>query len=173
MESMNQPTLQILGTRGIPAGHGGFEAFAEMFALYLVQQGWYVRVYCQRPSSERFSIENWKGVELYKIPVPGSGAFSTIHFDIVSMRMALKCKMPILTLGYNTAFLNALPRLKGIPNIINMDGIEWKRGKWGPLEKAFFYLNEHLGARFGDHLIADHPEIQKHLRILIYALLNL
>ena len=160
---MSQHALQILGTRGIPAGHGGFEAFAEMFALYLVQQGWYVRVYCQRPSSERFSIEDWNGVELYKIPVPGSGAFSTIHFDILSMRMALKCRRPILTLGYNTAFLNALPRLRGIPNIINMDGIEWKRGKWGPLEKTFFYINEHLGARFGDQLIADHPEIQKEM----------
>lgn len=32
--------LAILGTRGIPARHGGFETFAEHLALYLVNRGW-------------------------------------------------------------------------------------------------------------------------------------
>ena len=39
-------TLRILGTRGIPAAHGGFETFAEHLALYLVNKGWRVIVYC-------------------------------------------------------------------------------------------------------------------------------
>jgi hypothetical protein len=34
---MNQPTptLRILGIRGVPAAHGGFETFAERLALDL------------------------------------------------------------------------------------------------------------------------------------------
>ena len=32
--------LRILGTRGIPARHGGFETFAEKLALHLVSRGW-------------------------------------------------------------------------------------------------------------------------------------
>ena len=44
----NSPrTLRILGTRGVPAAHGGFETFAEYLSLYLVAQGWRVVVYCQ------------------------------------------------------------------------------------------------------------------------------
>ncbi|MEE4465772.1 DUF1972 domain-containing protein, partial [Azotobacter chroococcum] len=39
--------LNILGIRGVPAQHGGFESFAEKLALYLVGQGWQVTVYCQ------------------------------------------------------------------------------------------------------------------------------
>ena len=39
--------LRILGTRGVPAAHGGFETFAEQLALYLVDKGWRVVVYCQ------------------------------------------------------------------------------------------------------------------------------
>ena len=35
--------LRILGIRGIPAAHGGFETFAEHLALYLVKHGWEVR----------------------------------------------------------------------------------------------------------------------------------
>lgn len=42
------PKLLILGTRGIPAAHGGFETFAERLALFLAGRGWQVGVYCQR-----------------------------------------------------------------------------------------------------------------------------
>jgi glycosyltransferase involved in cell wall biosynthesis len=160
---MSPYSLQILGCYGIPASHGGFEAFAEMFAQYLVAKGWNVRVYCQVSSKEKHRVTDWNGVELYHVPAWGSNAYSTIQYDMRCMRIALKAKMPILTLGYNTAFLNVLPRLKGIPNLINMDGIEWKRGKWGMMAKAFFYLNEHLGSWNADHLVADHPEIKSHL----------
>jgi len=38
--------LAILGTRGIPAQHDGFETFAERLALHLVSNGWAVTVYC-------------------------------------------------------------------------------------------------------------------------------
>jgi hypothetical protein len=34
----------------------------------------------------------------------------------------------VLTLGYNTAVFCVAYRLKGITNLINMDGIEWRRG---------------------------------------------
>ena len=54
-------------------------------------------------------------------------------------------------------------RLKGIPNVINMDGIEWARAKWGAVAKAWFWLNDWAGCWLGSHLIADHPEIKRHL----------
>ena len=39
--------VHVLGTRGIPARHSGFESFAEPFCLYLAEKGWDVTVYCQ------------------------------------------------------------------------------------------------------------------------------
>ena len=44
-----------------------------------------------------------------------------------------------------------------------MDGLEWRRQKWSTPEKAWLYLNERLGCWFGNHLVADHPEIENHL----------
>ena len=41
------PTVRMLGTRGVPANHGGFETAAEHIGLYLAEQGWRVVVYCQ------------------------------------------------------------------------------------------------------------------------------
>lgn len=44
-----------------------------------------------------------------------------------------------------------------------MDGIEWKRQKWGTIARGWFWLNERFGCWFGNHLVADHPEIENHL----------
>ena len=71
-----------------------------------------------------------------------------------------------MTLGYNTtAFCPpcALYRLKGLRNVINMDGVEWRRQKWGGVAKLWFWLNDWAGCWLGNYLVADHPEIKKHL----------
>ncbi len=47
--------------------------------------------------------------------------------------------------------------------LINMDGIEWQRPKWSLPVRAWFYLNEWLGAWLGHRLVADHPAIADHL----------
>jgi hypothetical protein len=46
MNIQSNKHIRILGTRGVPAAHGGFETFAEHLALHLVRRGWQVTVYC-------------------------------------------------------------------------------------------------------------------------------
>ena len=50
-----------------------------------------------------------------------------------------------------------------------MDGIEWKRDKWGNLAKTWFWLNERFGCWIGNHLVADHPKIKEHLATRVDA----
>jgi glycosyltransferase involved in cell wall biosynthesis len=161
--STSRNAIQILGTRGIPAQHGGFETFAEHFSIYLQQKGWQVTVYCQEEGTGEIYEDEWNGIQRIHIPVTQEGAKGTVVFDWKSTLHAAKRKVPVLTLGYNTAILSILYRMKGVKNLINMDGIEWRRGKWSPLERAWLYVNEKLGAWLGNHLIADHPEIKNHL----------
>jgi glycosyltransferase involved in cell wall biosynthesis len=85
-------------------------------------------------------------------------------FDWLATRHAARSGELCLTLGYNTAVFCALLRWKGIPNLINMDGIEWSRAKWRPAAKAWFWLNERAGCWLGNHLVADHPQIKLHLQ---------
>lgn len=158
---MNRKLL-ILGTRGIPAQYGGFETYAERLALYLVGKGWEVTVYCQVEGKE-LREKYWKGIRLVHIPVKRDNAIGSIIFDFKSTLHAIQEEGIPLVLGYNTAIFSLLYRLKGRVNLINMDGMEWQREKWSPLAKAWLYLNEHFGAWFGNHLIADHPEIKNYL----------
>lgn len=162
-------SLLILGTRGVPAQHGGFETFAEKLSLFLVAQGWQVTVYCQEDSGEKMWESTWEGVRRIHIPVATSGALGTIIFDLKATWHALSQRGLFLTLGYNTAIFNLLQRVKGQVNVINMDGIEWRRDKWGLIAKTWFWLNERAGCWIGNHLFADHPRIKDHLATRVRA----
>lgn len=157
-------TIQILGTRGIPAAHGGFETLAQELSLYLAKKNWNVVVYCQEDSSCFFiNKSSWSDVDLIKIGLPFSGSLGSVFFDLVSMIIAAFKRQPILLLGYNTACFAIIARMFLVPVIINMDGIEWKRQKWGFFAKSWFWVNEIFGLFLSSFMIADHPHIRKHL----------
>lgn len=156
-------SIAISGTRGIPAAHGGFETFAERLALYLTGKGWTVTVYCQEIGSGVIHESIWQGIRRVHIPVKQNSALGTIIFDWRSTLHTCHEKSLKLTLGYNTAAFSIIYRFKRLNGLINMDGLEWKREKWGAPEKTWLYLNERLGVWFANHLVADHPEIKKHL----------
>lgn len=161
--------LRILGTRGVPAAHGGFETFAEKLALFLVAKDWRVVVYCQDDGVGKQTEDTWEGIERVRIPVASTGPKGTVVFDWLATVHAARHRDLCLTLGYNTALFCALLRLRGIPNLINMDGIEWSRAKWGPIAKAWFWMNERAGCWLGNHLVADHPQIEAHLQTRVAA----
>lgn len=160
---MTHKSLVILGIRGVPAQHGGFETFAERASLYLIARGWEVFVYCQEEGNGNIYESEWNGIKRIHIPVKGDNAFSTIVFDLISVFHSLQFRGVFLTLGYNTALFNLAHFAWRKRNLINMDGIEWKRAKWSRLGRAWFWINERFGCWFGTHLIADHPEIKAHL----------
>lgn len=155
--------LIVLGIRGVPAQHGGFETFAEYLCKYLSVREWNITVYCQEEGVGPIYESEWEGVKRIHIPVKQEGPLGTIIFDFRSIVHSLRHSGIFLTLGYNTAVFNLLHRLFRKTNVINMDGIEWKRQKWGGLAKAWFWLNERFGCWFGNHLVADHPRIEDHV----------
>lgn len=156
--------LLILGTRGVPAEHGGFETFAEKLSTHLVQKGWSVTVYCQEDWDRTVPYETmWGRVRRVHIPVKQQGPIGTMIFDLKAALHARNQAALGLTLGYNTAIFNLVQRLRKKPNLFNMDGVEYQRAKWGPLAKLWLRLNERIACWSGSHLIADHPKIAEHL----------
>src|ERR1700677_4346482 len=129
----SENSILIMGTRGVPASHGGFETFAEHLALFLVERGLNVSVYCQDevPVVERrIAIEEWRGIRRIKEQVAATGPRATLEFDWHCIRDAVGRPGVCLVLGYNSAILLPYLRLYGRKVITNMDGIEWRRAKW-------------------------------------------
>lgn len=161
--------VNIMGTRGIPAAHGGFETFAGQLAPYLAARGWRVNVYCQidpdaqgrtRPDYE----DDWNGIHRIHVGTTRAGSLGSFAFDWKCVRDVVKRPGVDLVLGYNTAIFNLLQRALGRRISINMDGIEWKRAKWSRAIKSWFWVNELIGAHSFSIPIADHPSIAEHLQ---------
>ena len=158
------PTVRILGTHGVPAGYGGFETAAENVARFLVGRGWRVVVYCQAAGTGPIREDVWNGIERVTVAVNREGWLGTSQFDLVTIRHATAHRDLCLTFGYNTAIFNLIQRLARVPNVVNMDGIEWSRARWGKARQAILYVNERIACWVGDELIADHPQIAVYLR---------
>ncbi len=162
-QSGRRPALAILGTRGIPARHGGFETFAERLALHLADRDWDVEVYCQS-DGEADEPPEYSGVRLRHIRTRVPGALGTLVFDWHALRQACATgPRLLLTLGYNTGSFAIYSRLRRRTGVINMDGIEWRRSKWSAPARAWFWANDWMACHLHDHLIADHPAIADHL----------
>ena len=157
--------VNILGTRGLPPAHGGFETFAGKLAEYLFDRGWSVTVYCQDDSGTRSDGETdtWQGVERVFFQTGRGGPIGTMAFDFKCARHCMGQPGIDLILGYNTAIFNLPQRLLGRRVLMNMDGIEWRRAKWGPVAKTWLFLNEVIGANLAHVTIADHPRIAGHI----------
>ncbi|MGP9683228.1 DUF1972 domain-containing protein [Brachybacterium sp. AOP3-A1-3] len=161
-----QPTVRILGTHGVPAAYGGFETAAENVGIYLRDQGWKVIVYCQVPGQGATTTDVWNGLERVLIPESRDGWLGTSSFDLKSVRHALRAHRKgdvWLTFGYNTGVFDIIPRLRRIPNVVNMDGMEWTRKRWGIARQAILLANERIAGCVGNVLIADHPVIAQYL----------
>jgi glycosyltransferase involved in cell wall biosynthesis len=156
-------TVRILGTHGVPANYGGFETAAENVGLFLRDQGWRVIVYCQVPGDGAVTEDTWHGLERVNIPVKREGWLGTSEFDFRSIVHASRFRDICLTFGYNTAVFNVVQRIKRIPNVINMDGIEWSRARWGKMKQTILWVNERIACWVGNDLIADHPVIEEYL----------
>ncbi len=158
-----RPCVRILGTHGVPANYGGFETAAEKVGLHLLAAGWRVIIYCQVDGTGEISYDEWRGIERVNVPVDLPGWRGTSLFDLKCVKHASQFDDLCLVFGYNTGIFNTWQRFKKIPMVINMDGIEWSRARWGFFRQAILYINERFSAAVGNHLIADHPEIEKYL----------
>lgn len=161
-----EKSVIILGTRGIPAAHGGFETFVEQLAVFLVDRGWHVIAYCQNEVdvvSERITHDFWNGVERRHVNVASRGPKATLEFDWHSIVDAVRNPGLCLIMGYNSGLFIPYLRLHGRTVMTNMDGIEWQRRKWGTFAKAWLWANEWIAAWSSQRLVADHPRIADHL----------
>jgi len=154
--------IAILGARGIPARYGGFETFADEISRRLVQSGFEVSVFCEATSETQPST--YRGVDLIYVARPSAGALSTIAYDCLCLWQARKSYDVVYMLGYGSSIFCFLPRLWGTQVWINMDGLEWKRGKWGILGRSYLHLMEWIATWMPNRIIADARSIRTDLR---------
>ncbi len=156
--------IGILGTRGIPNAYGGFEQFAQYLALGLFRKGYEVYVY--NSSEHPYRDKEWNGIHIihcrdWEKSIGTAGQFI---YDYNCFKDAAGRNFDILLqLGYtsNSIWHRRWPR-KAV-NVINMDGLEWKRSKYNKLTRNFLRLAERWAVKHGDILVADSIGIRDYI----------
>ena len=129
--------VAIIGTVGIPGKYGGFETLAHQLVTHLNHKVDFT-VYNSRFSYEKEErMKYWNRARIIYVPLKANGVQSIIY-DIFTMIHALFFAEVLLILGVSGCV--ALPLLKLFTSkriIVNIDGLEWRRDKWGKFQKKF------------------------------------
>lgn len=156
--------IGILGTRGIPNRYGGYEQCAEFLAAGLVQKGHEVYVY--NSHNHEYQDSEWHGVHIVHCNDPEDkiGTAGQFLYDLNCINDARKKHFDIvLQLGYTSSSVWWWRWPKDAVNLVNMDGLEWKRSKYSAKVQRFLKHAEKWAARHGNILIADSLGIQQYL----------
>jgi glycosyltransferase involved in cell wall biosynthesis len=147
--------IAIVGTRGIPNRYGGFERFAEQISSRFADHGHDVTVYCRRaftqpddeydrrvkrvivPSLHQKHLDTWV-----------STLFAAIHAARARYDVVLMCNVANAPFCY-------LPRMLGTPVVLNVDGLDRKRGKWNVLGQQVLHFCEWISSFSSTRLVTD------------------
>jgi len=155
-------SVAVIGTRGYPSYYGGFETAVRRLAPFLADAGWDVNVYCRAGQTKDDDEARDPRIRTTRTVGLESRSLSTLSFGLSSVLHALWHKPEVaLVMNVANGFFLPLLKLRGIPTVVNVDGIEWERAKWNRFAKSVFRLGARLTARYGTILISDSLEIQR------------
>jgi glycosyltransferase involved in cell wall biosynthesis len=156
--------IAIVGTRGIPNRYGGFERFAEQISSRFVEHGNDVTVYCRRaftrpddeydrrvkrvivPSLHQKHLDTWV-----------STFFAAVHAAFQKYDVILMCNVANAPLAY-------IPRIFGTPVVLNVDGLDRKRGKWNWLGQQVLHFCEWVSSFSPTRLVTDANSIHDYYK---------
>jgi glycosyltransferase involved in cell wall biosynthesis len=154
--------ISIIGTVGIPAKYGGFETLTEYLTINLCNQ-FDIIVYC---SSKNYveKLETHNNAKLNYVNLNANG-IQSIPYDVISILKSLGNSDTLLILGVSGCISLPFVRLFSKKKIIiNIDGLEWKRDKWGKGAKRFLKYSEKLAVKYADAVVTDNKVIQEYVK---------
>jgi glycosyltransferase involved in cell wall biosynthesis len=159
--------IAMVGTRGVPARYGGFETAVEEVGRRLADAGHRVVVYCRTTPGDDAAAraESYLGMELVHLPAARKRALETLSHSALSVGHLLGHRTDAAFV-FNAANSPLLPVLRAarIPVATHVDGLEWRRAKWGGAGRRYYRGAEALAVRWSDALIADAVGIADYYR---------
>jgi glycosyltransferase involved in cell wall biosynthesis len=156
--------IAIVGTRGIPAAYGGFETLAWELSSRLAQRSHEVTVYCRSGRTDE-SIAVPPGVRRRFLPyVPGKYLETVSHTGLSVLDSLLRGYDAMWVGNAANAVYCAIPRLRGTKVVLNVDGIERQRRKWGIAGRAWYSLGERFALVYPNAIVSDADVIRDYYR---------
>ena len=157
--------VAVVGIQGVPAKYGGFETLVENIIGENCSEGIHYTVFCSAKDYASHP-ESYKGVSLKYIPFFHANGAQSTPYDILSFLYCLKGYDAVLVLGVSGCIFLPLFRLLFRKRLlVNIDGLEHRRAKWGRFAKWFLRTSEAMAVRCADVIIADNKGIQDYVEV--------
>ena len=157
--------VAIVGTQGVPATYGGFETLVENIIGDNASPDIQYTIFCSSKDLDQIKYPTtYKAANLTYVPLRANGTQS-IPYDIFSLIKSVCGYDVVLVLGVSGCLFLPIFRLfcrKKL--IINIDGLEHRREKWGKLARWILRTSEKMAVKFADVVIADNKGIQDYVR---------
>ena len=150
--------IAVFGIRSIPSTYSGYETFCTAFLPELVERGHDVTLFTRGAIGKQ---EPYKGVRRIGLPSVRTKQLDTLSHAFVSAWTARRGEYDV-ALVFNVANAPALSLLKtSIPRVLNVDGQEWKRGKWSEAGRRVFRGCAQLAKYTATELVTDCDEMRR------------
>ena len=158
-------TIGFCGTRGLPAHYGGFETAVDNISREFVAMGLSCEVFCRTRSGFQAASDNGRTLTY----VSGSRVrqLDTIVSSIQTGWRILRNRSRYShVFWFNNANLPGimLTAIAGVPQSVNVDGLEWRRAKWSAPFKLYYIMASAIISIMCRRLIADSISIQTYYR---------
>jgi glycosyltransferase involved in cell wall biosynthesis len=156
--------IAIVGTRGIPAAYGGFETLAWELSSRLAARGHEVTVYSRRGRTDE-TRQLPPGVHRRFVPfLPGKYLETVSHTGMSALDSVMRGYDAMWVGNAANAIFCGIPRVRGTKVVLNVDGIERQRAKWGLAGRLWYSLGERLAQRLPNAIVSDADVIADYYR---------
>jgi len=156
--------IALIGTRGIPARHGGFETCVEEVGARLAQKGHKVFVYSKKSELNKHD-RVYRGMKIINVPRVKLKGFETLFSTFLSVFHSLFFRFDV-QMVFNAANSPALFLYNFFNKkyALNTDGLEWQRKKWGFFGKSYYKLSERISVLLCKNLVSDSQGIHDYYK---------
>lgn len=150
--------IGVYGGRAIPSTYSGYETFLTAVLPRFVDRGHRVTMYCRKGEADDGweGADDFQGVALRWLPAVKGKQFSTLsHGAIAALRARVSRHDVVLVVNVANALYCAAGRYTGQPVVLNTDGQEWLRGKWGRAARTWFKTSARISRFTANALVSD------------------
>ncbi|MGC2246473.1 MAG: glycosyltransferase family 4 protein [Terriglobales bacterium] len=155
--------VAFIGGRGMVSKYSGIESFYEQAGSELARLGHEVTVYCRTYFTPPTSEHN--GMHIRRLPTIRSKHLETVVHTLLSSLHAMISNYDVVhyhCLG--PALFSFLPRLAGKKTIVTVQGLDWRRAKWGRIAARVLRWGEAAAVKLPDATIVVSRTLQQHYR---------
>lgn len=153
--------VAIIGSRGAHSNYGGIEKVLGQIAPRLTKLGHSVDVFCSRPGD--LPRESAQCVRSIHVPALRGKYTETLSRSLVGTALALAKGYDVINLvAVGPGILSVLPHLAGVPVVVSIHGLDWRRDKWPGPARAALRLAERTIVSQADEITVVSRQLQQY-----------